>query len=625
MSAQQLHQQARRHQRDGRPAQAEAAYRQALVEAPQDAELYYDLGGLLLAQGRAGEAATCYRQALALAPGHPQLLLQLGNALSAQGHYEAAAECFRTAVHGDPGLMAAHYNLGNALRELGQPQAAAESYRAALRLAPNDADTHNNLGNVLRELGQLDQAIVCYREALRLNPKLHHARMHLLHQRQHACDWDGMEAEITEIRRIVREVPQAQISPFAFLALPGTTPAEQKRCAQNWTASRYAQLLRDGRRLAYARSRHEASRLRIGYLSADFRQHPLAWLATELVALHDRDGFAVHAYSYGINDGTAERRRWEQAFDQFHDIRALTLHEAAERIHADGIDILVDLTGYTQSSRSGILALRPAPVQASWLGFPGSMGAPFVDYLIADAFITPPGCEADYSERLLRLPDCYQPNDRQRPDAAPPTRAACGLPENAVVLCCFNQSFKITPHVFDIWMEILGEFPSCVLWLLECNRWAMDNLLREAARRGVAASRLVFAPRVPIAQHLARHRCADLFLDTLPYNAHTTTSDALWMGVPVLTCAGDTFASRVAGSLLRAAGLPQLVTESLAAYHAMARALLGEPARLQELRARVEAHARQSPLFDTPRLARQLEAGYRQMWAAYLAGPRTAD
>lgn len=621
MSAQQFHQQARQLQRNGQPQQAEAAYREALRLDPQDAELHYDLGGLLLDQGRPEEATACFRSALALAPGHPQVLLQLGNALSAQGRYADAAESLQAALRGDPSDPAAHYNLGNALRELGQPQQAADCYRAALRLAPNDADSHNNLGNVLRELGRLDEAIACYRQALRLSPRLHHARMHLLHQRQHVCDWDGMDAEIAEMRRLVREEPRAQISPFAFLALPGTTAAEQRRCAENWVQNRCASLMADGKRLAYRHRQHGGDRLRIGYLSADFRAHPLAWLATELMEQHDRRHFTVHAYSYGVDDGSAERRRWQQVCDHFLDIRVLSMHEAAERIHADGIDILVDLTGFTQSSRSGILSLRPTPIQVNWLGYPGSMGAPFVDYLISDAFITPPDQAQHYRERLMLMPDTYQPNDRQRPMAAIPTRADCGLPADALVLCCFNQTFKITPQLFGIWMNVLRETPAGVLWLLECNQWARENLLREAAARGIAQQRLIFAPRAPIDQHLARHRCADLFLDTLPYNAHTTTSDALWMGLPVLTCAGDTFAGRVAGSLLHAAGIPELVTESLADYQAQALRLTAQPQRLRELRALLDNTRDSMPLFDSARFARHLERNYRAMWAAYSAGP----
>ncbi|HQR50143.1 MAG TPA: tetratricopeptide repeat protein [Methylophilaceae bacterium] len=592
----------------------------AIRRAPQDPELHYDLGNLLLGQRRPAEAESSFLAALRLAPGHPQILLQLGNARSAQGRYADAVSQFQAALRADPAQPAAHYNLGNALREMGQPEQAAASYRAALKLDPRDADSHNNLGNVLREMGKLDEAIARYREALRLNPGLHHARMHLLHQRQHVCDWAGMDDEIAEIRRLVREEPRAQISPFAFLALPGTTAAEQRLCAEHWAENRLGQLVEDGKRLAYPHTRENKFKLKIGYLSADFRQHPLAWLATELMELHDRESFEVHGYSYGPDDHSPARRRWEQAFDHFRDIRDLSMHEAARKIHADGIDILVDLTGFTHSSRSGILALRPAPLQVNWLGFPGSMGAPFVDYLISDSFITPPEQAQHYAEQLALLPDTYQPNDRQRPLAATPSRAECGLPEHGFVFCCFNQTFKITPQLSGLWLGLLKSVPGSVLWLLECNPWAKANLRREIAARGVEPGRLIFAPRVPIEQHLARHRCADLFLDTLPYNAHTTTSDALWMGLPLVTCAGETFAARVAGSLLRAAGFPQLVTGNLHDYQALALRLATSPDELHALRTVLAQQCDTAPLFDTPRFARHLQQAYRAMWQRYASG-----
>lgn len=592
--------------------------RRAIQHTPQDPALHYELGNLLL-QSAPQEALASYRLALKYAPGHPQVLLQMGNACSAMGKFQEATAYFRQSLQTDATNMAAHFNLGNALRELGQPEQAAAAYRAALQLAPNDADAHNNLGNVLREMGRLDEAIACYRTALRLNPKLHHARMHLLHQRQHVCDWQDMETDIAEIRRIVREEPDAQISPFAFLALPGTTAEEQRRCAENWAANRYAGLMADAKRIGFSFSMADKSRLKIGYLSGDFRLHPLAFLASELFELHDRSRFEVYAYSYGADDRSPARQRLEKAFDCFRDVRAMSLHEAAQQIHDDGIDILVDLTGFTQTSRTGILALRPAPIQVNWLGYPGTMGAPFADYLLSDQFITPPDQARHYSETLAFLPDTYQPNDRLRPMGSAPTRAECGLPDSGFVFCCFNQSFKFSPHLFDIWMRIIRKTPSSVLWLLDCNRWAKANLLREAAARGIDPERLVFAPRVSIEQHLARQQLADLFLDTLPYNAHTTASDALWVGLPVLTCAGNTFAARVAGSLLHAAGVPELVTTSLEEYEKLALQLATTSGTLPAIRERLAGTRDSMPLFDTSRFARNLEQCYATMWHQWIA------
>ena len=449
--------------------------------------------------------------------------------------------------------------------------------------------------------------------------------MHLVHQKQHICDWRGLEADVQEIRKWVQSTqqqPQAQISPFAFLAMPGTTASEQQRCAENWVANRYRVLIEQGRELAFAHPHEARKKLRIGYLSADFRLHPLAFLVTELIELHDRRQFEIYAYSYAPDDKTSERKRLEQAFDHFVDIRALPHTEAAKRINADQIDILVDLTGYTQTSRTGIAVLRPAPIQVNWLGFPGTMGGfagtPLFDYLLGDAFITPMQDAAHYSEKLALLPDCYQPNDRKRPVGRVPDRGECNLPEGSFVFCCFNQSFKITPQVYEIWINILKKVPGSVLWLLESNRWAKENLCREAEQRGVDANRLIFAQRVPIVEHLARHALADLFLDTLPYNAHTTASDALWMALPVLTCVGETFASRVAGSLLKAANLPELITNSLAEYEARALQLANHPEELAMLRQRLAQNKQHLPLFNTPRFVAHLEQAYLGMWQTHI-------
>lgn len=593
-------------------------FRQGLTLAPGDGDLWQNLAGAYHEAGDLLSARTAYLEARQRSPQDPDLhaglcavLQTLGNQAHQTAHFADAERHFRELTMLQPGNPAWHYNLGNALRELGQPSQAAENYRHALQIAPQDADTHNNLGNVLRELQQLPEAIACYERALEIKPDLYHARVHLAHQRQHVCDWRYLDADVAEIRSWVNEIPQAQVSPFAFLAMPGTTPAEQLSCARNWTNHRYGHLLA---RPPLAQHTPSVNRkLHIGYLSCDFRLHPLASLVTEMFELHDRDQFVISAYSYGVDDQTSARQRLQQAVDHFIDIRPLSLQVAAERIYADKVDILVDLTGYTQSSRSGILAFRPAPIQASWLGFPGTMGAPFVDYLISDAVITPETDQAYYAEKLALLPHAYQPNDSQRPVAATPSRESCRLPEGAFVYCCFNQSFKITPEMFACWMRLLQATPGSVLWLLECHPLASQNLRQAAEQHGVAASRLVFAPRVPLDQHLARHAHADLFLDTAPYNAHTTASDALWMGLPLITCSGSTFASRVAASLLQAAGLGRLVTSSSVEYEALALQLALHPELLQEYRQHLANTREITPLFDTAGFTQDIEALYRRL------------
>lgn len=612
--------------------QLEAAiksFQQAVLLQPKDFDVQLNLGNTLLLANRFEEAAGYYRRILRTFPKRDDIrealchsLISMGNQAHATGHFIQAKACFEEALQLNPNDAAIHYNLGNALRELGKPTEAAQQYQKTILLTPDDADAYNNLGNVQRELGQLDLAIASYQKALMLNPQLYHAKVHLVHQKQHICDWSGLDKEIAEIRDWVKTQPGAQISPFAFLAMPSTTAEEQKHCADNWVANRYGKLIELARQLDFTHTEKSPSeKIRVGYLSSDFRLHPLAFLISELIELHDRNKFEIIAFSFGINDKSSARDRLEKAFDQFHDIRHLSEIDAAKQIHACGIDILIDLTGFTQTSRSGIAALRPAPVNVNWLGFPGTMGnamagakiAPLFDYILTDSFISPSESSVNYAEKLVPLPHSYQPNDRKRPVGATPTRQACNLPEDAFVFCCFNQSFKITPEVFAVWMRLLNKTPNSVLWLLDCNQWAKQNLLSKAATHDIETSRLIFAPRVSIADHLARHVHADLFLDTQPYNAHTTCSDALWMGLPVLTCVGDTFAARVAGSLINAAGLNELLTYSLKDYEEKALQLTMNPSLLDSMKKKLLSERMSSPLFDTAAFARALEGIYQSM------------
>jgi protein O-GlcNAc transferase len=619
--------------------QLEAAlksFQQAILLQPKDLNVQLNLANTLLELARFEEAADYYRRVLKASQREDiraalvHCLSCAGNSAHQAGHYQQSETAFKEAIALSPHDAALHYNLANAARELGHLADAERHYRLAIQYAPQDADAYNNLGNVQRELGQLDLAVASYEKALALNPQLYHAKVHLVHQRQHMCDWRELTTNIDEIRQWVRHQPEAQISPFAFLAMPGTTMQEQKQCADQWVRLRYAALFEQAQSFSFMHATDHTleestgsakRKIRIGYLSADFRLHPLAFLISELIELHDRTQFEIMAFSFGANDQSPARKRLEQAFDQFHDIRLLSEAEAATRIHACGIDILVDLTGFTQTSRSGIAALRPVPVTVNWLGFPGTMGSythqgqtrALFDYIISDHFISPPDSTSVYAEKIAALPLVYQPNDRLRPVGPIPDRQACDLPAGQFVFCCFNQTYKITPAVFAIWMRILKAMPDSVLWLMECNRWAKQNLQREAEQAGIDQSRLVFAARVPIDAHLARHAYADLFLDTLPYNAHTTCSDALWMGLPVLTCTGETFASRVAGSLLNAAGLQELICHDLSTYEAQALHYATHPEALADIKAKLAKAKNEGPLFDTAYFARSLESLYLNM------------
>jgi len=611
----------------GRLEDAIKTLQRALTLAPDDLEIHYNLGNAYVENFQYQDAANCYRRILQDYPHDEDLkqalchaLQALGNEYQQAGQYTNAESAYHEAIRIIGNEASLYYNLGNAQRELGKAAEAAIQYQKAIQLKPSDADAYNNLGNVQRELGDLASSIASYQKALDLNPQLYHAKVHLVHQKQHICDWKDLEKDISEIRAWVSNTPEAQISPFAFLSMPKTTAQEQKECAKNWLKNRYKPAYEQGCTLAF-KHKINHQKLRIGYLSADFRLHPLAFLISELIERHDRTAFEVYAYSYGLDDQSAERKRLEKAFDRFVDIRTLSTLDAATKIHQDEIDILVDLTGFTQTSRSHIVALRPAPINVSWLGFPGTMGdldgKPLFNYVISDGFITPPTKANAYSEKLALLPNTYQPNDTKRPIGEIKNRLEYGLPESGFVFCCFNQTFKILPEVFDCWMRLLKQTPNSVLWLLECNQWAKINLIREAETQGVNKERLIFAPRVNMAEHLARQTCADLFLDTLPYNAHTTTSDALWMGLPVLTCAGDTFASRVAGSLLKASNLEELITYSLQNYESKALSLSNNPVELKRIKAQLTKYNTKLPLFDAAQFAKDLESQYQTMWKTH--------
>jgi predicted O-linked N-acetylglucosamine transferase (SPINDLY family) len=443
------------------------------------------------------------------------------------------------------------------------------------------------------------------------------------------CEWEDFDAWRPHALRALSDPLVAALSPFHLLSLPGITAAQQQTCATRWMADRLLASAADRALLTAEFAAAEVVlatqaaaprvKLRIGYLSCDFHQHATALLLIEMLEAHDRGSFELHAYSYGADDGLGMRQRLMLPFERFNDITGLDDLQAARAIHADGIDILVDLKGYTAGTRSALLTYRPAPLQVSFLGYPGTLGGGFCDYLVSDRFVTPAGVAADYSEALARMPHSYQPHGRHAEIGAMPTREAAGLPGEGLVFCCFNQAYKLTPEVFDIWCMLMVRVPGSVLWLLRTEH-AEGNLRREAMQRGIAPHRLVFAEDLPQAAHLGRLQLADLVLDTSPYNAHTTASDALWAGVPLITCAGNTFASRVAGSLLHAVGLAELVTHSLPDYAALALALAADAPRLQAVRAKLARQRLAAPLFNVAAYTLGLEALYAGMWQRHCAG-----
>ena len=606
--------------------EAVACYRRVLTLKPDLPQTHNNLGLALEGLGQRGEALACFRRALELDPGYAEAHYNLGNALREERHVDDAVASYRRAVQLRPDFSQAHSNLGNVLKEQGRLDEAISHLQQALALNPDYAEAHYNLGNVLKEQGRLDEAVGRYRRALELRPDYPEAVCALAHELAHFCEWSQVATLAQRVIESVEREPAggvgAAITPFSFMVLPVPTTAEQQwRCARQWARRRFDSSATARGRLAAPREASSKKRRTIGYLSADFHAHATAMLIAELFEKHDRNRFEIIAYSYGHHDAGAMRERLTRAVARFVDVKDLSPEHTAERIAHDKVDILVDLKGYTQHARSEILAYRPAPIQVNYLGYPGTMGAEFMDYILVDDFIVPPDQQPYFSERLVHLPGCYQVNDSRRAIAEhTPSRSQCGLPDRGFVFCSFNNNYKTTPEIFDVWTRLLAAVEGSVLWLFEGNRFAPDNLRREVLARGVAAERLVFAPRLEPAEHLARHRLADLFLDTAPVNAHTTASDALWGGCPVLTIAGQTFVARVAGSLLRTLGLPALIATNLAEYEATALRLARDPRALAALRARLAANRTTSSLFDAELFARHLEQAYDTMCEIHRAG-----
>jgi predicted O-linked N-acetylglucosamine transferase (SPINDLY family) len=599
--------------------QAESLYRQILDINPNLAGVHNNLGSALELRGCVDEAVASYRRAIDLNPRFVEAHFNLGNVLQGQGRQKEAAACYQQAIALNPNFAEAYCNLGIALIELQRLDEALACFQRVVQLNPSSAEAQVNLAGGLRELGQPTDAVAAYRRAWQLEPGNPAILIQYVAQLQQLCLWDQIEELAQRVIDAVAKHPAgagAAVDPFLFFALPTpTTAQEQWLCASQW-ARQIAQSTKWELRSQDITSR-TSDKLTIGYLTGDFREHATAHLIAELIEKHDRERFAIFGYSYGPDDGSPMRQRLVKAFDRFVDVRDDSFLDAAKRIQVDQVNILVDLKGYTQRARTQILAYRPAPIQVNFLGYPATMAAAFIDYIVVDDFVVPSDQQPVFTEKLIHLPGCYQVNDSQRRIAEPgPSRKECGLPETGFVFACFNNSYKITPRMFSVWMQLLNAVPGSVLWLLENHPAASTNLRREAERRAVSPERLVFARRLPLPDHLARHRLADLVLDTVPVNAHTTASDALWAGCPLLTMAGNTFASRVAGSMLRALGLPELITISLNKYQEMALRLARNAVYLNDLRDRLRANRKSSGLFDGSRFARKLEEAYARMWDA---------
>jgi protein O-GlcNAc transferase len=593
------------------------ALKEAARLAPKSPEIWTNLAASELALGHDADAEKAARSALGVDGTHAGAWHNLALALAAQGRVLEALDAATRAlgfVRDEPAFAGHKAQLEVAV---GRNEAAQATLAAALARKPANAALRFEFAGLLERRGELSAAADAYDQMLRIDPNNGAALSQLLFVRQRLADWHDLEDLRTRFRRgIAAGTPL--MSPFVLLSQPSTR-AEQRRCAEQWTAA----LTRPA---APARRLLSGAKLRLGYLSADFHTHATAFLAAGLFEQHDRRQFEVSGYSMGPDDGSPMRTRITHAFDRFVDAAGLGPQRLAEIIRRDGIDILIDLKGHTEGAPPAVLALRPAPIQVHYLGYPGTLGGVLTDYLIGDDVVTPIAHAAEYAETLALLPGSYQINDRKRPIAEPPSRSVLQLPAGSVVFCCFNNVYKLNPQVFDAWARILTAVPDSVLWLLARHDGdpAIANLRAEARKRGIDSARVVFASSRPNAEYLGLYRHADLFLDTWPYNAHTTASDALWAGCPLLTLRGETFAGRVAASLLTAIGLPDLIADSVATYEEKAIALARNSTERRRLREFLAGPARSSTLFDTARTTATLEAAYLMMADQYRRRVREA-
>jgi len=630
-----------------------ASYQRAIQLAPQMVNSHYNLAALYRKQKNYVEAIASYQNAIAVEPKFVAAHLSLGDCLNEQGDHEKAIEAFRRANEvqktanafdgigqayheiGEAGEAERHYqlalelnkafvpalnNLATALQSRRQFEQAESMYREALGIDPKDAKIHLNFATTLSELKKYDEALEHFRTANELDPNSASALGQLVFLKKKLCDWKDLSPAA---EKLVSEVSDngAAIPPFVFVNLPETSSQQQLLCATQFVNSNLNWVVGQRQKLEFSFPAKPKDKLRIGYVSGDFRDHAMSSLFTEMFEQHDRTKFEVIAFDYSDDDGSDIQTRIRTAFDEVIDIRTQSHVAAAKTIYEAKIDILVDLMGHQNRSRNEIFGLRPAPLQVNYLAYPGTTGMEQLDYVLVDEYSVPTGNDPFFTEKLVHLPGTYQINNSSRVVSEIPTkRSDHGLPDDAFVFCCFNQSYKIIPQVYDVWMRLLQQVDKSVIWIWTGNQWSEENLRREAKARGVDPKRLVFAPGLPKAEHLERYRHADLALDTFPYGGHTTTSDALYCGCPVLALVGETFPSRVAGSVLNAAGLPELITESLDDYEATALRLATDAEELNGLRTKLLELRDTCALFDCATATQNIERAYLKMWDIWIHG-----
>jgi protein O-GlcNAc transferase len=592
------------------------SYNKAVSMNPDHAPAFNNRGVVLYSLRRFEDAVSSYDRALALNPDYAQAFYNRGNALRELRRSEQAVESYDCALAIKPDYPQALYNRGNALRDLRRLDEAIASYDRALAFNPDYVEALSNRGAALKELKRFDEALESYDRALAIQPDNAFLIGLRLRSKMLICDWQGLDDEVERLGEKIRAGDMAS-PPFPVLATSLRADL-QRKCSEIYVRGHFPR----SSLLPPLHRPYRHDRIRLGYFSGDFRNHPVAYLLAEMFERHDRERFELIAFSLGPPKRDAMHARLKETFDRFIDVDGLSDRDVASLARTLEVDIAIDLSGFTQDSRTGIFALGAAPVQVNYLGFPGTMGADYIDYLVADPTLIPGEDQKHYAEKIVYLPHTYQANDSARAISDRVfTRTECGLPENGFVFCCFNNSYKITPDVFDVWMRLLNNIEGSVLWLSRSNDDATRNLRRQAQSRGVAPDRLVTASFVPeYADHLARLRLADLFVDTVPYDAHATASDALWAGVPVLTCLGKTFPGRVAASLLNAVGLPELIAQDLGEYETLALELARTPEKLMLVRRELAANRLTSPLFDGALFAKHMERAFSAMVQRFEAG-----
>lgn len=589
-------------------------FRKAIEIRPDIAAIHANLGKVLSQAGQVDDAIASFLQVLRIKPDHADALYSLGIAFRAKARDADAITCFAKAWQIKPDFFEAGNNLGIALRDVGCYDDAIACFLRISEVSPGRANAHVNLAIIYNRLGRYPEAIASLAEALTINSDLADARALKLFLQATICDWDSLSEDAAAIPTL--GISGRAVQPFMMLALEDC-PARHRSRSEHFAQeqvhlSEPAQIHRPATR---------PPRLRIGYFSADFHSHAVMYQLIRVLELHDRSRFQIYAYSFGPDADDAMRKRLKAAVDVFQDVQSLAGKDISAFARSDRIDVAIDLMGYTKNCRFEIFANRAAPVQISYLGYPGTLGSPAMDYLIADRTLIPAGMRHHYCEKIIYLPNSHMATDNTKEMSNQPmSRADLGLPGRGFVFCCFNNSYKISPAEFDVWMRLLHRIDGSVLWLTGANPWAERNLRQAAQRRGVDPERIVFAARIPMPDHLARHRLADLFLDTFNYTGHSTTADALWAGLPLVTKLGQGFPARVSAGLLNAAGFPELVADSTEDYERIAAELAENPDKLAALRSALRERRERAPLFDTESFARHIEAGYDQAYQRYFLG-----